>query len=593
MRASWVALAIVWTVGCGDADAGTQDTKGDAQDADLLEDTTGPATWQTPVSGLKGALLSVWGTAHDDLWIVGADARDGTGPIVLHGTTDWRRVDMREADPAGGHLWWVHGLAGGAKLWMVGEGGRAFRVSVAGSAVEAVTRIETGTDATLYGVWGASDAELWAVGGYVYPRTGPPTIVRITPSGGEVVPLPSGLPATGTFFKVWGAAANDVWVVGEQGMVLHWDGVAWTRVAIEGTPRLVTVHGRNASDFVSVGGTSQAVILEGNGTGFVDRSPGPYSLLNGVFVKPDGSAVAVGMLGQVLVREAAGGAWQSLPTTGVTMRDWHAAWVDERGDVWMVGGNLLSAARFDQGTVARRGPARSDVPSGEVVGLDPIVEPDVVEGDAAEGDAEVDAGDVVDVEDLADGNADGDSGPDVDDVADAADVADTEVPDTTDAGDTSDSSDTSDVADTADVADTSPTYDFEIGRVNYDTNAFTPFSSLETVAIVHGPQGGIHVEVAVRYPLEATEPEVLTPIEIHLFVPSIGAVEQARYISLAYPMQRVAAGIYQSYAIPLPFDQLDSRVYDGLHATIEFTLKPKAGVEWRRSIEVLMEDSFF
>jgi hypothetical protein len=106
----------------------------------------------------------------------------------------------------------------------------------------AAQQVETGTDATLYGVWGASDDELWAVGGYVFPRTGEPTLVRLTPTGGEVVAnLPTEALGQGTFFKVWGTAKDDVWVIGEMGRIVHYDGATWSRVDLGATPRLVTI----------------------------------------------------------------------------------------------------------------------------------------------------------------------------------------------------------------------------------------------------------------------------------------------------------------------------------------------------------------
>ena len=47
--------------------------------------------WSVVDTGLPAALISIWGTGSDDIWAVGADTRDGTGPLVLvpatHGTS--------------------------------------------------------------------------------------------------------------------------------------------------------------------------------------------------------------------------------------------------------------------------------------------------------------------------------------------------------------------------------------------------------------------------------------------------------------------------------------------------------------------------
>ena len=51
-------------------------------------------TWTLVHDKLPGALLSVWGTSESDVWTVGGDARDGTGPLVLHyDGTAWSRVE--------------------------------------------------------------------------------------------------------------------------------------------------------------------------------------------------------------------------------------------------------------------------------------------------------------------------------------------------------------------------------------------------------------------------------------------------------------------------------------------------------------------
>src|SRR5690606_15027734 len=60
--------------------------------------------WALVFENLDPALLSVWGSAHDDVWTVGADA--GDGPMVLHfDGTDWTRLATNQS----GNLWWVAG----------------------------------------------------------------------------------------------------------------------------------------------------------------------------------------------------------------------------------------------------------------------------------------------------------------------------------------------------------------------------------------------------------------------------------------------------------------------------------------------------
>lgn len=81
----------------------------------------------------------------------------------------------------------------------------------------------SGTSQDLFGVWGASATDVWAVGvGGIFRRQ----------SGiWTPVPLPAGItPAAPVLRSVWGAAANDVWAVGDAGVTIHFDGAQWTNV---------------------------------------------------------------------------------------------------------------------------------------------------------------------------------------------------------------------------------------------------------------------------------------------------------------------------------------------------------------------------
>ncbi|TNF32044.1 MAG: hypothetical protein EP329_11355 [Deltaproteobacteria bacterium] len=588
-----LALAVPLSA-CADAGPGApgddtrEDDVADAIDLDTREvdasgDTVDPTAprWHVALEDLGAALLSVSGEGPDDLWLTGADK--GDGPLVVrgHGGT-WTRIDLRAADPEGGHLWWS-AAPDAAGRYFVGEGGRVLRWD---AGTGAVARVPVDTDATLYGVWGASQDEIWAVGGYVHPRSGPPTVVRVRNGEGRaVVDLPAGLGAETTLFKVWGSAADDVWVVGEAGTVLHWDGGGWTLDALPGAPRLVTVHGASASDMVAVGGASQALIFERSDGAWRDASPGPYSLLNGVYVAPDGAAIAVGVLGQTFHRRD--GVWTSdadLPL----YRDWHAAWIDPRGDAWVVGGRLLSASTFDSGTVLRFGPDRDDLPSGDVVPFEvDVVEPDA---DVVEPDADV-VEDTAVPEDTVAVEVVEDIGP-VDTVAEDT-AADDAAPD----------------ADTA-----APEPDLSLGRIAGVTD-FTAFTPGEAVEIVQGPQGGIHVEIGVRFPWpgvtapsaglgacdEATEVEqavascgqcpctAVTAIAARSFV---DGAEVGAYVTTGYPVSLLAPGVYQTYAIPVIFYTVDAAPFVGKTVEIRVDVTLPDGEARQTAATLTLRDDF-
>ena len=214
--------------------------------------------WSLVFDGLDGALMSVDGTSAHDVWIAGADTRNGKGATVLHynGKGWLRHITGVEAD-----LWWVHVfgkssvLFGGAKGTIVRYDGKSF------------TPMDTPGSSTVYGIWGTSEDEIWAVGGD--PDVSPGFVWRW--DGKQWTDMTVMLPAGKNgpaLFKVWGHAADDLWIVGYEGTTVHWNGSAF-EAADSGTDQpLFTVHGARSGDpsFVTVGGDSSAVILENDGT---------------------------------------------------------------------------------------------------------------------------------------------------------------------------------------------------------------------------------------------------------------------------------------------------------------------------------------
>src|SRR5690348_4618568 len=90
-----LACALLFALGCGDssdahADAGTKPTK---------------RPFKIVLEHLDGALMSVTGTADDDVWAVGANTQDAKGALVLHyDGSSWQRL----ATGVEANLWWAH-----------------------------------------------------------------------------------------------------------------------------------------------------------------------------------------------------------------------------------------------------------------------------------------------------------------------------------------------------------------------------------------------------------------------------------------------------------------------------------------------------
>lgn len=296
-------------------------------------------TWSVPLQGLGGALLSVWcepGSAPE-VYAVGAD--DGSGPLFLKkGGEGWVRIPVLPRE----NLWWVTRV--GAAIYASGTGGLVVRYD---PATGSLTEMPVPVDATFFGIWGAAEDDIWAVGGNVggmQPRT---ALYHWNGQQWDSVPQP---PQAGAriLFKIWGSAADDVSICGEQGLVLHYDGQDWGVVPSGTTATLFTIHG--ADPTIAVGDA----IIERGAQGFaMAQIPAGSNPLRGVFVPEQGDAWACGLAGTVLRRVS--GRWQRLldvPSPGGA-RDFHAVAVDDGGGVYLAGGDLIDN---DEGVLYYFGP---------------------------------------------------------------------------------------------------------------------------------------------------------------------------------------------------------------------------------------------
>lgn len=305
--------------------------------------------WQVVHRELPGALLSVWGTTASDVWAVGGDPGDGLGPMVLHYDGEsWSRLETGHT----GDLWWTFGFAGGP-LFMGGAGGAILRYE----AGELTPMTTPGTD-TVFGIWGSSPTEMWAVGGASGGSQGA-FAWRLEGDEWVVAPgFPAELADRGAIWKVYGRGTDDVWLVGTAGLVLHWDGTSFSTGNTGGGESLFTVHA-NGDRFVAVGGFGTGIVLEHDGTDWVDMSPDAADPLVGVCLTPNGGT-AVGQYGAVFERGAGG--WQAEDTGFLLDETLHSVWIDPDGGRWAVGGQVF-AFPLVRGVMLHHGPA---VPEGGI-----------------------------------------------------------------------------------------------------------------------------------------------------------------------------------------------------------------------------------
>jgi hypothetical protein len=67
--------------------------------------------------------------------------------------------------------------------------------------------------------------------------------------------------------------------------------------------------------------------------------------LSGVAMGEDGTGIAVGLFGGLYVRE--NGAWRAEDAGLGLAQNLHGAWIDDKGELWAVGGQTLSPPLTD------------------------------------------------------------------------------------------------------------------------------------------------------------------------------------------------------------------------------------------------------
>jgi hypothetical protein len=312
--------------------------------------TSSPPEWQIVERHMPSAILSVWGTSAADVFLVGGDAGDGGGPVVEHfDGSSWTRLATGQV----GNLWWVYGFPQGP-VYMGGDGGMILRYQNG-----AFQRMTTPGNGTVFGIWGATPDDVWAVGGAAGGASGA-FAWRLTSGTGDAwiaAPgFPAALSATDAMWKMYGRSASDAWIVGTGGKVVRWDGTSLTQETTGVGESLFTVHADDRR-FVAVGGFGTGTILENDGGTWRDASPSGSPSFVGVCLSPHGD-YAVGQQGAVYVR--GDGGWSAVNLGFPVDETFHSVWVDPSGGVWTVGGQVLTFPLVD-GVVLHQG---AHVPEG-------------------------------------------------------------------------------------------------------------------------------------------------------------------------------------------------------------------------------------
>jgi hypothetical protein len=286
-------------------------------------------------AALSRPVLAVWGNDAED-WLVGGPVgAAGLTTLVLRHTGDgWHELPQTGSET----LWWVWGLPDASQVWMVGEHGLVLRWR--NGSLES---LPSGTDATLFGVWGSSADDVWLVGGIPGAGVSPKNDVVLHWDGAHFTSTDHPAAKGAAFFKTWGSGANDLWVVGENGTAWRRTAAGWEDHAAElGTRASVTtVHGCSATEVYAVAG--QSVYKFAGATWALVPEAIALAGANGVSCGPAGVLV-VGNGGLKLRYARAAGTWTDDTLEEPFYADFHGAFVAATGAMWAVGGNYNAPA---------------------------------------------------------------------------------------------------------------------------------------------------------------------------------------------------------------------------------------------------------
>ena len=139
---------------------------------------------------------------------------------------------------------------------------------------------------------------------------------------------------------VWGSSSCDVFAVGDNGTILHYDGVSWGSMASGTGANLRAVWGASSSDVFAAG--EAGTILHYDGSDWTPMESGTAAQLNGLWGSSPADLFAVGSGGTILYYD--GHRWMAMATG--TTSNLNAIWGSPGSYVYAVGngGTILRCA---------------------------------------------------------------------------------------------------------------------------------------------------------------------------------------------------------------------------------------------------------
>jgi hypothetical protein len=219
----------VWA--CQSEDEASSTKASSADGGVAAHSNKGPEHDPAPLRGVtQGGLNAVWGSAADDVWVVGSDG------VIFH-------FDGKTLQPVPSTTTRsLHALSGTGPddIWAAGDEGTTLHWD--GNRFEFIERWEI---ATILGINAIAPDNVWIVGLIPTDRVG---FVRHY-DGVEWSTAP--VPGSASLWEIWSSSPEDIWLVGtnsmQEGLIYRGDGMDFEPMEFEGKP-LRGVWGTSAED---------------------------------------------------------------------------------------------------------------------------------------------------------------------------------------------------------------------------------------------------------------------------------------------------------------------------------------------------------
>ncbi len=321
-----------------------------------------PASWSSIPSGTTDLLTGVSGTGNDNVFAIAQGEEPnctsfcGRASILYFDGAAWTTQLRVPGDPI--DIWAASAREAFA---LMGGPGPSAILHFDGATWSPMIIPNPESDATLWGIWGSSNRDVFAVGSQPLSfgsDSRRPFILHFDGTSWSEMPLApiSGLSLRG----VWGSGPQDVYAVGtvhfpdgayDRGIVLRYDGSGWATVLDEGHLSLVGIGGASSSDVYATGHTGVPTgddYTESHftGPGAIRHFDGSrWSPLQSPTSRPLGAVSGNSPNNIYLLSDVAasgsvwhwdGGQWTQLSTGIAALLD---VWVSPTGAVFAVGRN--------------------------------------------------------------------------------------------------------------------------------------------------------------------------------------------------------------------------------------------------------------